>query len=101
MRRTLRTNGPAPAMRGLFAVSPIGRSGTGRRPDDGARRAHGEAPVGFGGYLRTGYFVEAVFENRERGSLSIGAMVGVSIFLRQRGLPGSKPVAAPHGATGG
>jgi uncharacterized protein DUF6766 len=32
--------------------------------------------------------------------MAVGAIVVLSIFLRQRGSPQSKPVAAPHGATG-
>jgi hypothetical protein len=32
--------------------------------------------------------------------LSIAAVVVLSIFLRQRASPESKPVAAPHAATG-
>ena len=40
------------------------------------------------------------FQNWQSEFLAIGAMVVLSIFLRQRGSPESKPVAAPHAQTG-
>ncbi|WP_246158807.1 DUF6766 family protein [Catellatospora sichuanensis] len=56
-------------------------------------------------YLRTGHFAEAVFENWESEFLqseflAVGALIVLSIFLRQHGSPESKPVTAPHGQTG-
>jgi hypothetical protein len=40
------------------------------------------------------------FQNWQSEFLAIGAMVVLSIYLRQRGSPESKPVAAPHAKTG-
>jgi hypothetical protein len=40
------------------------------------------------------------FQNWQSEFLSIAAMVVLSIFLRQRGSPESKPVDAPHSQTG-
>jgi hypothetical protein len=40
------------------------------------------------------------FQNWQSEFLSIGVVVVLSIFLRQKGSPESKPVHAPHGATG-
>jgi hypothetical protein len=50
------------------------------------------------------YFVSAPFwfqsfQNWQSEFLSVGAIVVLSIFLRQRGSPESKPVAMPHGET--
>jgi hypothetical protein len=39
------------------------------------------------------------FQNWQSEFMSLGAMVVLSIFLRQRGSPESKPVDAPHGET--
>jgi hypothetical protein len=39
-------------------------------------------------------------QNWQSEFLAIGAMVVLSIFLRQRGSPESKPVDAPHRETG-
>lgn len=40
-------------------------------------------------------------QNWQSEFLAVGAMVVLSIWLRQRGSPESKPVAAPHAETGG
>jgi hypothetical protein len=40
------------------------------------------------------------FQNWQSEFLSIGALLVLGIYLRQRGSPESKPVAAPHAATG-
>jgi hypothetical protein len=41
------------------------------------------------------------FQNWQSEFLSIGALVVLAIFLRERGSPESKPVPAPHSQTGG
>nr|AXL05489.1 hypothetical protein [uncultured bacterium] len=40
------------------------------------------------------------FQSRQSEFLAIGSMIVLTIFLRQRGSPESKPVDAPHGQTG-
>ena len=40
------------------------------------------------------------FQNWQSEFLSIGVLLLLGIFLRQRGSPESKPVAAPHSVTG-
>jgi hypothetical protein len=40
------------------------------------------------------------FQNWQSEFLSIGVLLVLGIYLRERGSPESKPVAAPHGATG-
>jgi Domain of unknown function (DUF6766) len=40
------------------------------------------------------------FQNWQSEFLSIGALIVLGIFLRERGSPESKPVAAPHAMTG-
>ena len=51
------------------------------------------------------YAVSADFWNRtlqnwQSEFLAVGSMVVLSIYLRQRGSPESKPVGSPHTATG-
>jgi hypothetical protein len=41
------------------------------------------------------------FQNWQSEFLAIGSMILLSIFLREKGSPESKPVEAPHGETGG
>jgi hypothetical protein len=51
--------------------------------------------------LRTSEFWFESLQNRQSEFLAVGAMVVLSIFLRQRGSPESKPVDSPHIETGG
>jgi hypothetical protein len=44
--------------------------------------------------------VEATFENWQSEFLAVAALTVLGIFLRQRGSPESKPVAASHAQTG-
>ncbi len=62
--------------------------------------AHGGQAVSALAYLRTARFWFESFQNWQSEFLSIGAVVILSVYLRQRGSPESKPVAAPHSATG-
>jgi len=51
-------------------------------------------------YLSTSRFWFESFQNWQSEFLSVGSMVLLSIWLRQRGSPESKPVDAPHSQTG-
>jgi hypothetical protein len=51
-------------------------------------------------YVRTARFWFESLQNWQSEFLAIGAMVVLSIHLRQRGSPESKPVAKPHSSTG-
>jgi hypothetical protein len=62
--------------------------------------AHGEPPVGALRYVGTSRFWFESFQNWQSEFLSIGLVVLLSIFLRQRGSPESKPVDSPHATTG-
>jgi hypothetical protein len=52
-------------------------------------------------YARTSRFWFESFQNWQSEFLAIASMVVLSIFLRQRGSPESKPVDSPHSETGG
>jgi preprotein translocase subunit SecG len=52
-------------------------------------------------YAATSRFWFESFQNWQSEFLSIASMVVLSIFLRQRGSPESKPVSSPHSETGG
>ena len=51
-------------------------------------------------YVGTSRFWFESFQNWQSEFLSVGVLVVLSVFLRQRGSPESKPVAAPHHETG-
>ena len=52
-------------------------------------------------YLGTSQFWFESFQNWQSEFLAVGAMVVLTIFLRQRGSPESKPVDTPHSETAG
>ena len=60
---------------------------------------HGGEVVSVLEYLETSQFWFESFQNWQSEFLSLVAMVVLSIFLRQRGSPESKPVDAPHNQT--
>lgn len=64
------------------------------------RRAQGEAAVSALGYLGTTRFWFESLQNWQSEFMSVGAMVVLTIFLRQKGSPESKPVGAPNAQTG-
>jgi uncharacterized protein DUF6766 len=51
-------------------------------------------------YLTTSDFWNRTLQNRQSEFLAVGSMAVLATYLRQRGSPESKPVGAPHGATG-
>ncbi|HKG47505.1 MAG TPA: DUF6766 family protein [Pyrinomonadaceae bacterium] len=66
-----------------------------------SQREHGSTEVvSTMAYMGTSRFWFESFQNWQSEFLAVGAMVVLSIFLRQRGSPESKPVDSPHSETG-
>ncbi len=61
---------------------------------------HQESAVTLWQYLGTAEFWNRIVQNWQSEFLAVGSMVIFSVYLRQRGSPESKPVGAPHDATG-
>lgn len=61
---------------------------------------HGGQQVSLLGYMATSRFWFESLQNWQSEFLAIGAMVLLSVWLRQKGSPESKPVDAPHSQTG-
>jgi glycerol uptake facilitator-like aquaporin len=61
---------------------------------------HGETPLSMGQYLFDPQLWFESFQNWQSEFLSTAVLVVLTIFLRQRESPESKPVAAPHSQTG-
>jgi len=51
-------------------------------------------------YMGTSRFWFESFQNWQSEFLSVGVLIVLAIFLRERGSPESKPVADPHHKTG-
>lgn len=60
---------------------------------------HGQAPIPLWRYLTTSQFWFESMQNWQSEFIAVAAIVGLSIFLRQRGSAESKPVADPHRET--
>ncbi len=85
----------------LFLICFILHAAGGARNYNEEQMAHGvtEQVTTFG-YLGTSRFWFESFQNWQSEFLAVGAMVVLSIFLRHKGSPESKPVEAPHSQTG-
>ena len=90
MRSWLRNNGLSIAMFLLFAVSLVGQVLAGHRVHNDDQVEHGQPTVQLGGYLRSGHFVESVFENWESEFLQMAAFVLLTAYLYQKGSPESR-----------
>jgi hypothetical protein len=85
----------------LFAVSFILHAVGGAKVYNQEQAEHGETEkVSTVEYIGTSRFWFESFQNWQSEFLSMGAMVVLSIFLRQKGSPESKPVDSPNDETG-
>ena len=70
------------------------------RHDALQRRLEGESPVSLWEYLGGSQFWFESFQNWQSEFLAVAALVILTIWLRQKDSPQSKPVEAPHSQTG-
>ena len=84
----------------LFAGSVALHAIGGTRAYNEELAANGEPTLSTWSYLTTSQFWFESMQNWQSEFLAIAVMVGASVYLRQRGSAESKPVAAPHHATG-
>jgi hypothetical protein len=89
------------ALLGLFVVSFALHVYTGAARSSEEERAHAGDEVTAIAYLATPQLWFESFQNWQSEFMSIGALVVLSIFLRQRGSSESKAVDAPVRETGG
>jgi uncharacterized protein DUF6766 len=73
-------------------------TGAGAYSED--QQLHGEPAVTAWQYLQTSQFWFESFQNWQSEFLAVAALIGGSIYLRQRRSPQSKPVHAPNSTTG-
>jgi hypothetical protein len=76
------------------------QSVTGVTEYNSERLDHQMDGVSWGDYLGTADFWEKTLQNWQSEFLAVGSMAILAVYLRQRGSPESKPVGAPHTATG-
>jgi hypothetical protein len=87
-------------MLAIWLSSWAAQAVTGRVEYNSTQFDHHEAGLSLWQYLGTADFWERTFQNWQSEFLAVGSMAVLAIYLRERGSPESKPVGAPHEATG-
>jgi hypothetical protein len=83
----------------FFLLSFVGHMIGGAHLYNQERVAHGQAMISSMDYLGSARFWFESFQNWQSEFLAVFAIVFLSIWLRERGSPESKPVATPHSVT--
>jgi hypothetical protein len=83
----------------LFLMSWLAQSVAGWSAFNAEQLVDLQDPISWSAYLVSAEFWNRSLQNWQSELLAIGSMVILSVYLRQRGSPESKPVGAPHGAT--
>jgi hypothetical protein len=84
----------------IFVLSWLAQSITGSVAYSEEQMRDLQDPVTWTEYLQLPDFWSRTFQNWQSEFLAVAAMVILSIYLRERGSPESKPVGTPHTATG-
>jgi hypothetical protein len=87
-------------MGGLFLLTWAATSIAGWAAYNGDQLRNLQDPVSWAGYLSQPDFWNRSLQNWQSEMLAVGSMAIFAVYLRQRGSPESKPVGAPHDATG-
>ena len=100
IRRWLFSNSLLIVMGLIFLASWFAQSVTGWSAYNADQIEHEQEPLGWLQYIGSADFWQTTLQNWQSEFLAVGSMAVLSIYLRQRGSPESKPVGAPHAATG-
>jgi hypothetical protein len=84
----------------IFLGSWVAQAVAGRAAYNAAQLRSFQDPLGLGEYLASPDFWNRTLQNWQSEFLAILSMALLSIYLRQRGSPESKPVGAAHSVTG-
>lgn len=87
-------------MGAFFALSWLAQLVAGRSAYNSEQLQSLQAPASWREYAASPDFWNRTFQNWQSEFLAVASMVVLSIFLRERGSPESKPVGEPHGSTG-
>jgi hypothetical protein len=99
LRTTIFSNSLLLAMTGIWLASWLAQSIAGRINYNAEQLDHQASPVSWASYVTTSDFWNRTLQNWQSEFLAVGSMVILSVFLRQRGSPESKPVGEPHSTT--
>jgi hypothetical protein len=99
-RRRVYENSLLIVMIAIWIGSWFAQSITGVSEYNAERLDHSQVAVSWFDYLGRPDFWEKTLQNWQSEFLAVGSMAILAVYLRQRGSPESKPVGAPHDATG-
>jgi hypothetical protein len=88
------------AMGTIFLLSWLAQSIAGHVAHNADRLADYQDPTSWAEYVTSADFWNRSLQNWQSEFLAVAAMAALSIYLRQRGSPESKPVGTSHQATG-
>lgn len=95
MRTWIRDRGLLLANLVLFLMFFVGMTVSGLQVYNSDQSDHGQPVVTLGGYVTSGDFIEATFENWESEFLQMGMYVVLTAYLYQKGSSESKPLDRP------
>jgi hypothetical protein len=87
-------------MTAIFLGSWFAQSVTGWTEYNTEQLDHEQPTLSWLGYVGSADFWQTTLQNWQSEFLAVGSMAILTVYLRQRGSPESKPVGAPHDATG-
>lgn len=99
LRRSIYSNSLMIVMGLIFIGAWAGQSVTGWTEFNSEQLEHGDTAVSWLTYVTSADFWEDTLQNWQSEFLAVGSMAVLTIYLRQRGSPESKPVGAAHDET--
>jgi len=99
-RRTVYSNSLGVTMGLIFLLSWLAQSIAGSSNYNQEQIKNFQQPVSWAEYIVSPEFWNRTLQNWQSEFLAVGSMVVLSIYLRQRGSPESKPVGSAHDDTG-
>jgi hypothetical protein len=100
LRTVLFSNSLVLVMTTIWLLSWLAQSITGRIDYNANQFDHQLAALSWPQYILSPDFWDRTLQNWQSEFLAVGSMAVLSIYLRQRGSPESKPVGAAHADTG-
>ncbi|HEX6652994.1 MAG TPA: DUF6766 family protein [Thermoleophilaceae bacterium] len=100
IRRTIYENSLVIVMGTIWLGTWFAQSVAGHVQYNSDRLDHHLDTVSWLAYIGKPDFWARTLQNWQSEFLAVGSMAILAVYLRQRGSPESKPVGAPHGATG-
>jgi hypothetical protein len=100
LRTRIYSNSLLLVMGSIWLLSWFAQSITGRVNFNADQLDHQAPRVSWATYITTSDFWNRTLQNWQSEFLAVGSMAILTVYLRQRGSPESKPVGAAHSTTG-